>query len=73
MKKLTKALLIGGAMCVAYGIGKIQGHIECLDNIIEEHGDDIFKDTNEYVDSIGKFASITVIKPEEKETDDLNA
>ena len=70
--KFKKLLVLGGLALVSYSIGRVMGHLECLNNIVDEHSDCLFKDTDSYTDKMGKFATIVVTKPE-KETDARNA
>lgn len=71
--KLKKLLFVGGVILASYTVGRIVGHMECLSNVVEKHGDCLFKDADTFTDQIGKLTYITVTKPAEKETEECNA
>lgn len=64
MKKFKKALLFG-LMLGAYKVGKLAGHIGCLNNIASKYKKDIFERHGEIVDDNGWYT--ISIKPKKSE------
>lgn len=71
--KLKKLLRLGIAAFVVYTAGRIAGHVECLNSVVKERGDCLFKDKDTLTVPMGKLSYITVNKPAEKETEECNA
>ena len=71
--KFKKLLRLGVAAFFVYSVGRVTGHRECLESVVKQRGDCLFKDKDTFTVPIGKRSYITVTKPAEKETEECNA